>query len=85
MRQDPQVREEAGGILEGLFRHIGESRQQGAAPSALGGLGVQIQEFVLMPVELAEIFITMSAELTELILQSLAEAGIVLVKGLSPM
>lgn len=84
MRQDPAVCQEAGGILEGLFRHLGESRQSGQPPSALGGLGVQLEEFMSMPLDLAVVFMNMSVQLTELVLQSLEEAGIVLVKGLSP-
>lgn len=84
MRQDPEVRQEAHGILSGLFRHVGESRQTGEVPSALGGLGLQLEEFMSMPLDLAMIFMNMSVELTELVLRSLEEAGIVLVKGLTP-
>jgi len=85
MRQDPQVRQEAGGILEGLFRHIGESRQSGQPPSALGGLGVQLEEFMSMPLDLAVVFMNMATDLTELVLQSLEEAGIILIRGMTPM
>ena len=84
MNQDPAVRDEAAGILSGLFSHIGETRQAGQPPSALGGLGLQLEEFMTMPLDLAVVFLDMSVQLTELVLKSLEEAGIVLVKGLTP-
>ena len=85
MRQDPQVRNEAASVLSGLFRNIGETRQAGQAPAALGGLGVELEEFLTMPLDLAVVFMRMSVELTELILQSLEEAGIILTKALTPL
>ena len=84
MRQDPQVRHEAAGILEGLFRHIGESRATGEPPSALGGLGVDLAEFFTMPADLARVFVEMATDLTEVVLTSLAEPGIILYKGMTP-
>lgn len=86
MTQDPQVRQEAHGILDGLFRHLGTGGGEPApAGLDLGALGQQVEEFFSMPIELATIFLNMSTQLTELILKSLEEAGIVLVKGLSPV
>lgn len=84
--QDPAVRQEAHGVLSGLFSHLG-SQGSGPGASGLGGgaLGGQLVEFMEMPVDLARIFLDMSVQLTELVLTSLEEAGIVLVKGLSPM
>lgn len=84
MNQDPVVRREAAGILEGMFRTVGESRQSGQPPSALGGLGLDLQEFMAMPLDLAVVFMNMAVDLTELVLKSLEEAGYVLVKGLTP-
>ena len=85
MRQDPEIRREAEGILDSLFSSIGRASQDSGSANALGGMGVQIAEFVQMPMELAEIFVSMSMDLTKMVLESLAEAGIVLVRGLSPM
>jgi hypothetical protein len=82
MSTDPQVRQQAHGVLEGLFSRIGG---QGAGDGAGGALGGQLVEFMEMPVDLARIFVDMSVQLTDLVLTSLEEAGIVLVKGLSPM
>jgi hypothetical protein len=84
MRQDPDVRMEAEGVLEGLFRNIGHAGRSGDSASALGGLGVELAEFVTMPADLARLFAEMAFDLTELVLNSLAEAGIILVKGLTP-
>lgn len=84
MATDPGVRQEAHGILQGLFSHIGGQGQQGGGTSALGGLGGQLTEFMEMPMELAQVFLNMSVQLTELVLKSLEEAGIDLVKGLTP-
>jgi hypothetical protein len=84
MNQDPAVRQEAHGILEGLFRNIGESRQAGEPPSALGGLGVDLAEFLTMPADLARLFTEMAFDLTELVLNALAEGGVILYKGLTP-
>lgn len=88
MTQDPQVRQEAHNVLSGLFSHLGS---QGSGPGASSGglaggaLAGQLVEFMEMPVDLARIFLDMSVQLTDLVLTSLEEAGIVLVKGLSPM
>lgn len=88
MAQDPQVRHEAAGILQGLFHGLGQ-HSQGQQPAAPAGLNAdwmvqQFSELVEMPVDLARIFMDMSVQLTELVLDSLAEAGISLVKGLTP-
>lgn len=82
MNQDPAVRDEAAGVLSGLFRHLGSG---GTQPTA-GGLDVggQFAQLLEMPVELANIFLNMSVQLTELVLRSLEEAGIVLARGLMP-
>lgn len=89
MNQDPQVRQEAHGVLSSLFSRLGQGDAGsggGGAPAGLGGaLGGQVAEFMAMPLELTKIFLDMSVELTDLVLTSLEEAGIVLVKGLSPM
>jgi hypothetical protein len=86
MSQDPRVRDEAVGVLSGLFRHLGSGGTQPApAGLNLGALGTQFEQLVEMPVELANVFLNMSVQLTELILRSLEEAGIVLARGLSPV
>lgn len=79
---DPAVREEASSILNGVFTHIGSS---GSQASPLGGLVDQFTQLMEMPIELAQIFLNMSMQLTELVLKSLEEAGITLVKGITPM
>jgi hypothetical protein len=81
---DPGVRQEAHGVLQGLFSHIGSQGQQGGNTPALGGLSGQLEEFLTMPMDMAQIFLNMSVQLTELVLNSLEEAGITLVKGLTP-
>lgn len=85
MNQDPQVRQQAHGVLESLFAHIGG--QQGGPHPALagGGLTGQLVEFMEMPVELSRIFLDMSVQLTDLVLTSLEEAGIVLARGIMPV
>ena len=85
MRQDPDVRREAEGVLDSLFSSIGRASQDSGAANMLGGLGGELTEFITMPAELAEIFVSMSMDLTKMVLESLAEAGIVLAKGLTPM
>lgn len=86
MNQDPLVRQTAAGVLSGLFRHLGSGGSQPVpAGLNLGAMGTQVEEFLEMPVELAEIFLSMSTQLTELVLTSLEQAGIVLVKGLLPI
>lgn len=76
-------------VLEGLFRGIGQ-HAQGQQPQAPAGLNAdwmlnQFEELILMPVELAQTFTTMATDLTDLVLKALAEAGIELVRGLTPM
>ncbi len=88
MTQDPQVRQAAAGHLTALFQGLGHARQE-QDPSTLGslagGLGQQVEEFLAMPLDMAMVFINMSTQLTELVLTSLEEAGIILVRGLSPV
>lgn len=89
MTQDPQVRQQAHSVLSGLFSSLGQHAQGGQA-QAPAGLNLdwmlgQFSEFVEMGPELAQVFVTMATDLTELVLNSLAEAGIVLVKGLTPV
>lgn len=84
MTTDPTTRSDAAGVLHGLFTHLGSGGSQ-PPPTALSGLGLQLEQFVAMPIELANIFMNMSVQLTELVLTSLEEAGITLVKGLSPV
>lgn len=81
---DPAVRQEAHGVLQGLFSHIGSQGQQGGG-GLTGGLAGQLTEFIEMPMELTKIFLDMSVQLTELVLKSLEEAGMTLVKGMTPM
>jgi hypothetical protein len=90
VNQDPQVRQEAHSVLSSLFSHLG--RQGGTGDSGGGGqaglggaFGGQVAEFMAMPLELTKVFLDMSVQLTDLVLTSLEEAGIILVKGLSPM
>lgn len=86
MNQDPQVRQAAAGHLTALFQGLGHARQE-QDPSVLGSLGGaagQLEEFLSMPLDMAMVFINMSVQLTELVLTSLEEAGIILVKGLTP-
>lgn len=81
--QDPQVRQAAASHLTALFQGLGHARQE-SDPTALGGLAGDLEEFLAMPMDMAMIFLNMATSLTELVLQSLEEAGIVLVKGLTP-
>jgi hypothetical protein len=83
MNQDPGVRREAAAHLTALFQGIGNARQE-SDPTVLGGLAGDLEEFMSMPLDLAMIFLNMATDLTELVLRSLEEAGIVLVKGLTP-
>jgi hypothetical protein len=86
MTQDPQVRDRAVGILEGLFHHVGSGGTQPVPGGVnLGGMAVQLEQFFNMPMELASIFLTMATDLTQMILTSLEQAGIVLVEGLTPL
>jgi hypothetical protein len=81
---DPAVRQEAHGVLQGLFSHIGSQGQQGGAPAG-GGIAGQLEEFLTMPMDMAQVFLNMSVQLTELVLKSLEEAGIILTKGMTPL
>jgi hypothetical protein len=83
--QDPQVRDRAADVLSGLFRHLGSGGTDPVpAGLNLGGMGKQVEQFIAMPIELANIVLNMSTQLTELILTSLEQAGVVLVEGLTP-
>lgn len=89
MAQDPAVRRQAHGVLEGLFSGLGQ-HAQGQDAQAAPGLNLewmvgQFDEFLQMPVDLARIFTTMAFELTDLVLKALEEAGIELVKSLTPV
>lgn len=80
-------REEARNHFTSLFQSVGQApRDQGGQLGGLlsGGAGEQLMEFVQMPLDLAQIFGEMAFGLTELVLESLAEAGWTLVKGLTP-
>ena len=83
MNQDPGVRSEAAGHLTALFQGLGNARQE-QDPTVLGGLAGDLEEFMSMPMDMAMIFLNMATQLTELVLTSLDDAGIVLVKGLTP-
>lgn len=76
-------------VLEGLFRGIGQHAQgqQAQAPAGLNAewFLAQAVEFVEMPADLARIFTDMAFDLTELVMKALAEAGVSLVTGLTPM
>jgi hypothetical protein len=90
MATDPAVRQEAHNKLTSLFEGLGRARQEkdsggGGGLGDLGGIADQVQEFLEMPLDIAMIFINMSTQLAEMILKSLEEAGIVLVKGMTPM
>lgn len=85
MPTDPAVRQEAHNHLLSLFQGIGRQAQGGPAPSALAGMGGQLEEFLAMPLDLAQLFAGMAVDLTELVLRSLEEGGIILVKGMTPM
>lgn len=88
MNQDPAVRQDAHNHLTALFQGLGHARQeqdQSVLGNLGGGLGGQVAEFMSMPLDIAMVFIDMSTQLTELVLTSLEEAGILLVRGLSPV
>ena len=82
---DPGVRQEAHGLLSGLFSHLGQSAGSGGSQGGSGGLMGQVTEFIEMPLELAQLFMGMSAQLAEMVLKTLEEGGMILVKGLTPM
>lgn len=84
MNQDPAARDEARGIIEGLFERMGRAPDDAGSAGILKTLGADIEEFVTMPADLAVVFVTMATDMTEVILKALAEAGFVLVKGLTP-
>lgn len=83
MNQDPQVRQAAASHLTALFQGIGNARREDD-PTVLGGLAGDLEEFLAMPMDMAMVFIQMATGLTELVLTSLEDAGIILVKGLTP-
>lgn len=89
MNQDPQVRQEAHGVLAGLFNRIGG--QSGPRDGGSGGVGDlggalgQIEEFISLPTDLARLFLEYAVELTDATLTALEEAGFILVKGLTPL
>lgn len=86
MNQDPAVRDHAAHTLQMLFQHLGSGGTQPTPAGVnLGGMALQVEQFFNMPVELASIFLAMATDLTQLVLQSLEQAGIVLVEGLSPI
>lgn len=87
---DPGVRQEAAGALQQLFTHLGRARQQGNVTEGLtgltgGGMAQQLEEFMAMPVELAQEIINYATQLTELTLTTLEQAGITLIKGMTPL
>lgn len=86
--QDPDVYNEARGILSGLFAHVGRQGgggvPRGGGPAAPAGAIAELEEFLTMPVDLARIFTEMAMDLADVTLTALSEAGIVLVKGLTP-
>lgn len=86
---DPEMRMEAKETLAGLFKGVGQ-RAQGQRPEPVGGLELegllgQVQEFVSMPMDLAVLFLDMSVDLAELVLETLEQAGYILVKGATPL
>lgn len=81
--QDPQVRQAAASHLTALFQGLGNARQE-QDPTVLGGLAGDLEEFMSMPLDMAMVFLNMATQLTELVLNSLEEAGVILVKGLTP-
>lgn len=87
---DPDARQTAHNALFDMFSGLGHhaAGQDQAAPAS--GLNAewllsQFQEFIEMPVELATLFINMATQLTELTLSTLEEAGLELMKGLTPL
>lgn len=89
MTQDPQVRQEAHGVLSGLFSRIGgqsgvRDAGGGAGPGLGGALG-QLEEFVSMPADLARLFLEYAVELTDATLTTLEDAGFVIVKAMTPL
>lgn len=82
---DPAVQQEAHSVLSSLFTNIGQ-HASGQSPGLNADWFLdQIQEFVDMPLDLANIFVQMATQLTEMVLKALEEAGIVLTKGLTPL
>lgn len=90
MATDPQARQAAHSSLMSMFQGLGQHAGAdggaggGQGGSPLGGLAGQFTEFLEMPVELAQTFLNYATQLTELTLQTLEEAGLELVKGLTP-
>lgn len=88
MDTDPQARQSAVDAVSAMWQNIGHSTQNqdsGLLGGLGGGLGQQLTEFVNMPMEMAQIFINMAVQIAELTITSIEEAGVVLVKGLSPV
>jgi hypothetical protein len=88
VNQDPAVRQEAHGHLMSLFQGLGNANRE-QDPSVLGNVGLggmagQLEEFMSMPMDMAMVFLNMAVQLTDLVLSSLEEAGIILVKGITP-
>lgn len=85
--QDPQVFSAAREHLGGLFTGLGQARQSGGDTGLIGGLNLaeEFAEFLQMPLELAQLFAEMGFDIADMVLKSLAEAGYILVKGLTPM
>ena len=66
-----------------MFNSLG--RKEAPQSTVAGGLTKEIEEFLAMPLDLTMVFLDMSVSLTEMILQTLEEAGVILVKGMTPM
>lgn len=86
MQQDPQVYNAARQHLGGLFTDLGHARRTGTDTGLIGGLDIteEFVEFVQMPLELAKVFAEMGFDIADMVLKSLAEAGYILVKGMTP-
>jgi hypothetical protein len=84
---DSGVRDEARAVLGQTFGNLGHAIQ-GQTTDPLGGLagslGTQIEQFLQMPIELAQIFTSLGMQMADLVLTALEEAGIVLARGLMP-
>lgn len=78
---DPAARQQAHSALTSMFTNLGSG---GAGPGS-AGMVAQLEEFIQMPMELTKVFLDMSVQLTEMVLKTLEEAGVILVKGMTPM
>jgi hypothetical protein len=84
---DAQARQMAVSNLTDLFGRLGRAAQSGGTENPLGGLGnlgEQFTQFLEMPIDLTNIFVNMGTQMAELVVSSLEQAGVVLVKGLTP-